>query len=136
MISVVGCQKEHFDRLASGEQHKFDNLPLSYESALTLISGEDIVAIVGGSIVLPGVLYAWAFVSSKVKKHRFSFHRAIKKIVSFYMKDLELRRMQFCVRTDFVVGYKWAISLGFSPEGVMKKYLPDGADAWLFARVQ
>lgn len=35
-------------------------------------------------------------------------------------------------RPDHVM---WAEKLGFEKEGLMRKFLPDGGDAWLYARV-
>ena len=45
------------------------------------------------------------------------------------------RRIQIEVKTDYRMGCRWAEALGFKREGLMRRWMPDGSDAYLYGRV-
>lgn len=74
---------------------------------------------------------AWALIASEAGKHFVSIHRAVKRTFAMH----PYRRIETTVNVGFEEGYRWANLLGFEREGLMRKYLPDGGDCYLYARV-
>ena len=136
MISCVPAEPIHYEKIVLGERHKHEIIGMpKVGAALAFLNGEDVVAILGGHLIFNGVLQVWAFISDAVRKCPVSFHKSVVGILGFYFKEFKLRRMQFSVRSDFDMGIKWAESLGFRAEGLMKNYAQDGMSCWLYAKV-
>ncbi len=100
----------------------------------TMLIDDEPVAIIGGSVIWPGVAKAWAVISDKVQSIPLSFHKFVLYIISSYQEIFRLHRLQFSVKAGYTQGERWAESLGFSKEGVMKQYGINGEDYILFAR--
>jgi RimJ/RimL family protein N-acetyltransferase len=47
-----------------------------------------------------------------------------------------LHRLQITVKSDDTRAYRWAKALGFEEEGLMRKFLPDGSDSYMMARIK
>ncbi len=142
MIKVIAALPEHCDSLTLSEifEHKdalmYGKLAIMDGSpAFTILSDDKIIGIIGGSYFFPGVAEVYALLSNDIKGN-FSFHKAVKTIVDGAFEAFKVHRLQMVVRADFLVGQKWAESLGFEAECVMKKYGPNGDDYVLFARVE
>ena len=78
---------------------------------------------------------AWALLTTGLTARDFlRAHNKVREI-------LDLAQIQKLVRVETAVLVKheeanrWARTLGFEREGLMKKYSPEGNDAWLYARV-
>ena len=100
-----------------------------------LIDGE-IVAVGGCVVYWEGVGEGWICFSEKIKSHKIEAMKFFKKITEDAFLELKLWRMQVSERVDFPQSVKMAEFLGFKCEGLMKSYLPDGTDAWLYALVK
>lgn len=127
----------HLSKMKLKEVHSSEvglDVPLN-AFATTFFYGDDPVAIFGASQLFRGVFHVWAFLTEDVKKHPIAFHREVVKLIDWWFKNAQLRRMQMSVKVGFSEGSKWASLLGFVPEGVMKNYGPDGSDYLLFARI-
>lgn len=74
---------------------------------------------------------AWALISGEAGKHFLSIHRAVKRTFAMH----PYRRIETTVAMNFEEGYRWADLLGFEREGLMRKYVPNGDDCYLYARV-
>lgn len=140
MLKIVHTRKEHFEQIRVGRRHEGDIVNMSPDShsgfmAVTLFRQEQIIAIIGGMVVMPGVLSAWALISDSVNQCPKEFHKTVKWMIDFYMKDMKLHRIQFVVRDKFYTGKSWARHLGFYPEGVLKAFYPGKTDVCLYAKV-
>jgi hypothetical protein len=62
--------------------------------------------------------------------------RRMTRAAAGYFATCGIRRLEVVVATDFAAGNQWARMLGFQLEAPMRGYLPDGATANLYARVQ
>jgi hypothetical protein len=49
---------------------------------------------------------------------------------------LPYRRIEATIACGFDGGIRWALCLGFEPEGLMRAFGEDGADYWLYARAR
>lgn len=100
-------------------------------TATTVIGGEEVIIASLG--VIPqwrGYSRAWALVSGDAGRCMVSLTRRISTWLRFHNEG----RIDTAVRTDFVEGIRWAEILGFSQEGVMRKYRDDG-DFFLYSMV-
>lgn len=104
--------------------------------ALTIFDGGLVASIVGLVSFWPGVAECWAITTEHIKKKPYTFHRLVLELLKDCENIFKLHRIQITVRTDYNMGMRWARALGFYPEGIMKKYMPDGTDHYICARVR
>jgi hypothetical protein len=139
LINVIPFTPEHFEQFElrpescgekprEGEKYDFG------EHALTILSHDKPIGVVGGYFVTRGVFNAWAMLSEEIRECPTAFSRAIFRLVRNWGDRHGLHRMQFSVRHDFHAALKWAEFLGFVREGLMRRYGPDGSDHFMFSR--
>ena len=131
MIDIFPYAPHHFDWLNIREAGAVRPHPSA--QAVSLFVGEEIIAILGGVMILEGVMLVWALVSDKIRKYPVEFHKTVKGLIDYQM-DRGVRRMQLTVKSSYEMGARWAEALGFQREGTMRKYHPDGSDSFLYAR--
>lgn len=49
--------------------------------------------------------------------------------------EIRIRRLEFFVEVSFPQGHRWALMLGFQPEGTMRAFDPMGRDYILYSKV-
>jgi RimJ/RimL family protein N-acetyltransferase len=76
--------------------------------------------------------HIWALLSPDAGRHFVAIHRA----VVAKLATLEDRRIEAAVDVGFVEAHRWIEMLGFTYEGTMKAYTPDGRDSDLYARIR
>ena len=135
MINVVNYHPDHLRDICLKSVFKAENIKEVNTQAITLMGEKRPYAIVGGKFIYPGVFRVWALISEDVYKIPMAFHRMIIRLISNYAKAFNIRRMEMEVSKNFQEGLRWASKLGFKPEGLMEKYMLDGTDAYLMARV-
>lgn len=89
------------------------------------------VACAGFVPVWVGRAYAWALLGADVGPHLLAVTRAIR----CRLACSGFRRVEMAVDCEFANGRQWARMLGFECEGLARAYLPNGRDAWIYARV-
>ena len=135
-VKFIPYKPEHLEQIELKDNFAQGECPKTVmNTAFTVMKGETILAIVGGFPFVPGVIHFWAFISKHVRSCPIGFHKACLEILDWYEKNEHPRRMQFEVRSTYAMGCKWAESLGLKGEGLMEKWGPDGADHYLYARV-
>lgn len=92
------------------------------------------VACAGLVEVWEGRAYAWALLAEDAGPHMLAVTREIRSRIAL----APFRRIEMAVAAGFTAGCRWAGMLGFICETPqpMRAYLPDGRDAWLYARVR
>lgn len=100
--------------------------------AYSLVDGDEVFATAGLIKQWDNRAIAWALISAEAGPHFFLIHKAVRRALLFH----SFRRVETAVKTDFQQGHRWAELLGFSNEGTMSGYAPDGSDYDLYARVQ
>lgn len=80
-----------------------------------------------------GRAYAWALLAEDAGPHMLAITRAIR----CFLARSPYRRIEMAVSAGFDAGQRWAELLGFTLETptAMRAYLPNGGDAWLYARI-
>ena len=96
---------------------------------------DKIVACGGIDLMWPGVGEVWLFVSYEMDKVPMRAFRTIRNGLQKLIDDNDLKRCQAWCRKDFVGGHTLFRHLKFKPEGIAQKYMPDGTDAILYAKV-
>lgn len=135
MMTVVEFKQEHLKQLNPKACHIGEMPQLVMTYALTILDTGKPVAIFGGFLFIPGVIHFWGLVSEEVKQKPFSFHKTVKKMITYYEKNQKPRRVQIDVKADYEEGKRWAQALGFEYEGTMKRYGVNGEDFHLYARM-
>lgn len=136
MITVIPFKPEHLEQIELKENFNQGECPKTIvNTAFSVMDGETVLAILGGFPFVPGVIHWWSFLSKHIDRYPIEFHKTILKVLAWYEKNEKPRRMQFEVKADYVEGQRWAESLGFEREGLMRAWGPDGCDHYLYARI-
>lgn len=94
------------------------------------------VAGVGG--VLPqwrGRAVAWALISETLTAHNFlRAHHKVRDVLAAAHRD-GWHRIETTVDSGFDAGHRWVRALGFTPEGLMRAYSPEGRDHVLYVHL-
>lgn len=107
----------------------------SAEYAYSVVVAGSPVACIGVSVLWAGAGAAWAFLSADARRHWKTIHSGVATFLRGALCDGEFRRIQTSVRIDHAAGHRWALRLGFTPESVLQRYCPDGADAVCYVRL-
>ena len=151
MIRLAPFEIEHFDwilpRLRSIDAISIQGLDLvEYRKTLegmmdsapigSFVTDDGQVAAICGALKKwDGVADFWMLTSNLVTKFPLSFHKSCIEGLDFLMSEFGIHRLQASIAERHVISQKWAHRLGFQPEGLMKAYGPDGANHYLYARV-
>lgn len=136
MITVVAYTPEHLTKIEVKEIHNSEVPQIVMTDALTFMDGETPVAIFGVFNFMPGIIHLWGLISDAARKKPVAFHKLSGELLNFYQKRHQIRRIQIDVRVSYTEGQRWAESLGFEREGIMRSFGADGTDYYLYARVR
>ena len=144
MIEVRDFSPEHLNEIKnrkqvfSSEDGLDDRFVSIYHSPgsimFSLFHNSKCIGVLGGAFVWGGVMHVFTLLSEDVRECPIEFHKKVKDIIDKSFEHLNLHRMQMEVRVGYFEGSRWAKSLGFSVEGVMKMYGVDQQDYYLFGR--
>lgn len=102
------------------------------EYSFTGISDGKVLFVGGVSNYWKGRAEVWAILADHSGPKMLAITRAAKLLLSY----CPIRRLELSVDCSFEPGHRWAEMLGFKMEAErMQKYLLDGKDATLYARV-
>jgi hypothetical protein len=97
---------------------------------------EDGKTIAAGGIVnlWKGVGEVWVAATNVAQAHPMALARGVIKTLEYVESQGTYHRLQ--MTTETTPGYlRWAVFLGFKLEATLHKYLPNGQDRYLFAKV-
>jgi len=99
-----------------------------------------LLAVCGIHWFWPGVGEAWIIQHNRAQEARvtrMAVYKAAKKLLEILLEKhaVPLQRLQATVRTDWPDALRLAERMGFERESVMKRYSPDGTDAYMYAMV-
>jgi hypothetical protein len=114
---------------------------IDWAKALTAASGpawtgliEGRVAGCGGMVILwPGTAEAWSVFADWTAAYRRTMLCTCRRAMDSAAREYGLRRVQATLRTD--LPDSWLRHLGFTREGLMRRYCVDGCDAAIWARL-
>lgn len=125
-----------------GGRHILESLPGERREALlkrysrTLWEESQPIALYGAFPLFEGCYQAWALLSDAALDHPVVLTRSVLRALDWLASEEPVRRVQMHVRDGFEAGQAWARFLGFIPEGLNRRYGPDGADYWIYARTE
>jgi hypothetical protein len=130
-IKEFGLKCIPTDQMKELAQEREDN-----GQCITGFYDDEIVGCGGIDLMWPGVGEVWLFLSYEVDRYPKQCFRVIKNGLDKLIEDNELIRCQAWCRSGFDKGHTLFRHLGFKPEGIAEKYMPDGTDAILYAKVK
>jgi hypothetical protein len=105
----------------------------------TAIFEEEIVAVFGIVMRWPGYCLCWLMLTDQCRKKGVYGLIALNSIQGKFeelLQDNNILRAEANIRPDFEIAVKMVEYLGFKREGLMKCQLPDGGDAYLYAKIR
>ena len=108
---------------------------IPYETYVTMFKGNAVLGLIGTTPLHEGVYHIYAILTKNIYMCPISFVRFCKKLIRDKMSLFSAHRAQMDIAADYQAGHRWATALGFTPEGVMKKYGYNKTDHVLYARV-
>lgn len=142
MIKVIQGLRVHAEAIIPKEVHTLNpdwrnDLISAVEAweSRTFVQDGEVLAIVGFTPLYSKTGEFWAVVSKDIIRHRTGFSRAAKRTLGKWILDKELYRVQMVVHADYRDTFDFAVFLGFKPEGLMRKYGPEGGDYYMMGRV-
>jgi len=100
-----------------------------------LVDG-NIVGVGGVDEMWTGVGEVWLMLSYETDRYPKRAYKVIRDGLKQLIEDNGFWRTQAWGRIDFDRAHTLFKHLGFKPEGIAKKYTPDGVDAILYAKVE
>ncbi len=141
MIAVF--QEKHFDMIEpSNGWNDLIKKPLwlSLESnqveAYSIVKGNKVIAIFGFVILWEGVSEVFMILCKDIKKHGFLLYKTLKLNMKILFAKYKFRRVQATVFVKLDVAVKMIERLGFKREGLLRKWLPNGNDVYMYAWVK
>jgi hypothetical protein len=93
------------------------------------------VACFGYLVMWTGVAEMWLLIEERGRQYGKSLTRAAITVRDCAVLSGNLHRLQITVRCGDIRAVKWANALGFDQEAVLRRYGPDQADFYIFARI-
>ena len=130
-------KRRDFDELTfnSFPNPKAISLRLTKGPAYTIVANSDLVACAGVLPLWKGVGEGWAVTSNLVEKYPVFFAKTVWAKITEIIEVMQLIRLQTLVDCDHVVSQNWLDRMGFTNEGIMRKYL-GGRDFFRYAWIR
>jgi hypothetical protein len=103
-------------------------------NAFTAILHGNPVACFGSVRIWGGVEEMWLLMEERGRKVAVSLTKAAIAYRDFRVISANLHRLQITVRCEDIRAVRWARAIGFTIDGMMMKYGPDGSDYYLMSR--
>lgn len=135
-IRIVPFEPTHLAEIDIKACHLGEKVESISTPAITFLLGGEPISIFGGLQICPGNLQIWGLCSEKVRARPIAFFKALKLMLDFYATEKKMHRIQMSVIESYREGQRFAEALGFSYEGTMTNYGPDGSNYFLYARTR
>jgi RimJ/RimL family protein N-acetyltransferase len=100
--------------------------------AKTVLIDGDIIGVGGVVVYWQGCGEGWFQLSKQSLNHKIEIVRCIRNVIRQAFEELKLKHLQVTERPDFPQSIKMAESFGFKRVGLLRNYLPDGTDAFIY----
>jgi hypothetical protein len=140
MIKITSSTQEEYDSIILNAVEKeiagYPKMDITTNTAcFSGWYGETLLAVAGFQEYWPGLLYSWIVVGNASLEHPIETVRAMNRMFKSVEVEFEVVRFQCTVRKDFKKAQQLVEHLGFEREGLMRKYCPDSADAYMYGKV-
>lgn len=137
-MNVEPFQPSHLTRMRMQPHQALSVTDAKYVELLAQ-SGESYTVSTGETVLICGGIAKglwetgtlWAFVAADIGAHFTAVHRVALRLLTL----AGLPRIEASSECTFEQGCRWLEMLGFEQEGRMRRYGPDGADHYRYARV-
>lgn len=111
---------------------------ISYQSTLglstTVIKDQRPMAVFGVCPKWNGVYEAWTLLDYDARRYPKEMTSVGRQFMEIVTKYYNLHRLQIYVRCESERAVQWGMALGFTIEGKMCRYMPNGEDAFMMSR--
>lgn len=105
-------------------------------AAITILSDKnEIVGIIGANPVFHHSATYWAYLGKQVRKYPKDLHKLLLEYIESVARAFNLTRVQTFVNTDNEAAIRHNERMGFTSEGILRKFGFDGKDQHIFSRV-
>lgn len=104
--------------------------------SFTMICDGRVIACGGVYVLWEGVGQVWLLPSKHLSRYPVAAVRTIKRMLDAMVESHNFHRLQAIISTKLDVGPRWIEMLGFTREGVLGKYTPQGTDYLMYARIR
>lgn len=94
------------------------------------------VAIVGITVLFPGVGEAWACIDAEARPFIFSLVRELRKLKEFAFETLALWRIHAPIQEGFLPGHRFAELMGLKPEARLESWFHPQEAAIMYREVR
>ena len=135
-ISLMDLRGDYIDDVFT-EKNGIDHLEecARIGDSFTLISEGRILCVGGIFPLWPGVGQVWLIPSVHGLAKPMVFVRHIKRMLNSMQETGKYHRVQAIISTQLTRGDRWIEYLGFTKEGLLRKYTPQGTDYFMYAKV-
>lgn len=138
MMTILANGVKEFGVKAQGDD-SLRALALTREKSnmcLTVVDADNKVTACGGvDLMWQGVGEVWLLLACSDTRHPRDLYVSIKEGLDRFIKENNLWRVQAWGRIGFDKAHILFKHLGFKPEGIARKYTPDGVDCILYSKV-
>lgn len=136
-IALMDLSGNHVDEMFS-MPNGIENLETAAADgdAFTLMYDGRVMCVGGVHNIWPGCGQVWLIPSVYALQHPMVFARQVRRILDVMIETHQLHRVQALINTKLAPGERWIEMLGFTKEGVLRKYSPQGNDYFMYGRVQ
>lgn len=148
-LACTGCYFEpitdwHIERLAQYVRTPFpidalDTIHFNMErgpSGALYYNGK-LLGIIGVVVLWKGVGEVWTIIDDSVKRQfKRQLITGVRTALDIAQISLALTRVQVAIESDADYSRSWPLALGFTQEGVMRKFGMDGSDYTLYGRIR
>lgn len=100
--------------------------------AHAFVEGEEVYGCMGVMELEPHRAISWTLIRDDIGRRFFRFHKSVLSLLG----GLRYQRIELVTHDGHRDAERWAEMLGFSWEGCMQKYFPNGTMGNLYARVK
>jgi hypothetical protein len=104
--------------------------------AITAVVNNSPLAVFGFIHYWSGMAEFWSMFDDRMRRYPKSMTHIARQFLYIAERSEVLHRLQITVKSDDIRAYRWAKALGFEEEGLMRKFLPDGSDSYMMARIR
>jgi len=135
-MNIIAFKPEHLaamrlQPMQMGARFDPGHAPALGEDAWTGIAEGAPVVCAGIMPLWAGRGMAWACLSADAGRHFMAIHRAAARVFALP----RYRRVEAYVDPVWAPARRWVELLGFTREGLMRAFLPEGGDMLLYARI-
>ncbi len=121
----------------NGHDHKRGMLGCVEKDSAVALEDENknLCGVMGFHLIWGGVASIGAVLTPHFTAQPVAAVKVTRKLLDKFERAFDLHRIEMYVQTDYKTGHRWARALGFQPEGVLRKFGPDGKDHTIYGRV-